>query len=341
MKVGLLLDEKFLDHHAPAGHPERGERLIAIGQALAGEGLVARTKALAPRAATEEELRRVHRGDFVDRLRQIVPGRAGQLDADTYFSPRSWQAATLAAGAAVDMALAARAGEIEAGAAFVRPPGHHAEPGRAMGFCLLNNVAIAAAAARAAGTERVAIVDWDVHHGNGTQRAFWADPRVLYVSLHQFPYYPGTGDADEIGEGAGRGATVNLPLAAGMGDAEYLYAFDEVVSPALARFRPQLVLVSAGFDAHARDPLGGMRVTEEGFRQMTRRLVATGVPVVAVLEGGYDLGALARSSVAMVRELCEPGALSPPAGEPSLLVVRAVDRTKAALGGTWKLGGSP
>ena len=212
MSVGLVIDELFLEHRSDEVHPERPERLLAIGQALADSGLGGRATRVPVRAVTDEELGRVHDAALIELLEKNLPGRSGYLDGDTYYSPGSWRAARAAAAAAVDLVTAALSGEHPRGLAAVRPPGHHATPSRPMGFCIFNNVAVAAAAARAAGCARVAVVDWDVHHGNGTQDAFYADPTVMYVSTHQYPFYPGSGAAAEIGEGAGTGTTVNLPL---------------------------------------------------------------------------------------------------------------------------------
>ena len=261
-------------------------------------------RVIEPRPATRDELLRVHDAAYVDAI-DAVEGRAAMLDADTFTSPESVEVARLAAGAAVQAAEHAL-DTGETAFALVRPPGHHAERGTAMGFCLFNNIAVAAAAAVARGLERVAVVDIDVHHGNGTQWMFYGDPRVFYVSTHQFPFYPGTGAADETGTGAGQGFTLNIPLAAGARDGDYEQAY-ATIAAALDRYAPQLLLVSAGYDAHAEDPLASMRVTTGGYAEIVRTLVSaarrTGCPLALVTEGGYDLDALAACLEATLTEL--------------------------------------
>jgi len=295
MGNALLVDDARFDHHAPLGHhPERPERLTAARAGL--QGASATFQRIAPRPATDEELARVHDPRFVASLAKLR-GESGYLDPDTYVSAESVDVARLAAGSLVAMVDALLDGPTQRGIALLRPPGHHARPARAMGFCLLNNIAIAAAHARARGLGRVAIVDWDVHHGNGTQEMFWREPGVLYVSTHQFPFYPGTGDVEEVGEGPGKGYTVNVPLIAGGGDDVYAGAFERIVLPVVEAYAPELVLVSAGFDAAARDPLAQMQVSSGAFGWMARGLAriadATAKGRMAlVLEGGYDLVAL-------------------------------------------------
>lgn len=295
--LALVDDPLFCEHVAPAGHPERAERLHAARSAIAHADLDLLRVDLAARSATDDELARVHTESYLERLGQAA-GRSGYFDEDTFYSASSVDAARAGAGAALVITDALLDGRADFGLALVRPPGHHARPSGAMGFCLLNNVALAAAHARARGIDRVAIVDFDVHHGNGTQEAFYADPSVLYVSLHQSPLYPGSGAARETGVGDGRGYTVNIPLSAGADDAVYGAAFDRIVSPVLETYQPGLLLFSAGFDAHGRDPLAQMNMTDAGFRALVRRTLAAirpGVGVGIALEGGYDLVGLGSS----------------------------------------------
>jgi acetoin utilization deacetylase AcuC-like enzyme len=243
-----------------------------------------------------------------------MEGRTGHLDPDTYCSPRSFDVARLAAGATIDLSLAVASGAASSGFALVRPPGHHAETNRPMGFCLVNQIALAAQVLRdRAGLERIAIVDWDVHHGNGTQEIFAAERDVLFISLHQYPHYPGSGSLDERGHGRGEGSTLNLPMPAGCGDAEYGAVFDAVVLPALREFRPEMILISAGFDAHARDPMASMELSNSAFGRFAAQLRSLaddicGGRLLLALEGGYDLEALGQSVVAVLESLCGPEA---------------------------------
>ena len=288
----LISSPRFQEHTTPPGHPERPERAEVFDQvAVAWRDKGGRV--VEPRPATRQELLRVHAAAHVDAM-EAARGRAVMLDADTFTSPESYEIARLAAGAAVQAAEHALDTR-ETAFALVRPPGHHAERDKAMGFCLFNNVAVAAAAAIARGLSRVAIVDIDVHHGNGTQWTFYADPKVLYVSTHQFPFYPGTGAADETGTGAGKGFTFNLPLAAGAADAEYAAAY-RTIAGVLETYAPELLLVSAGFDAHEDDPLASMRLTTAGYGAVVKALADAaariGCAMALVTEGGYDLDAL-------------------------------------------------
>ncbi len=322
----LVADDRLFDEHRPRGyHPERPERLGAARRALfRAETAGIPAHRIAPRDATMEQLYEAHDRAYVDTL-AALQGREARIDADTYVGARSVEAARRAAGSAAALVESLVDGEHGAtvGVALVRPPGHHATREAGMGFCLFNNAAVAAYAALRKGLSRVAIVDWDVHHGNGTQDIFWEDGRVLYLSLHQFPFYPGTGAAEEVGTADGKGATVNVPLSAGAGDAAYSAAFHEIVEPVLADFAPELILVSAGFDAHERDPLAAMRVTAQGYATMARSLAraaaaSAGGRVAVLLEGGYDLGALEDSLFETLAAFSSaPGAHAPqpPFGE--------------------------
>ena len=301
-KTGLIYDPRYLEHDMGAGHPESPNRLRAIMQRLEQTGLAARLTRIEPRKAEDEWVTQVHRPGYVATLNEKAPasGRLS-LDADTSMSPGSLTAAYLAAGGALAGVDAIMAGQVQQVFCAVRPPGHHAEAGRAMGFCLFNNVAIAARyAQKRYGLQRVLIVDWDVHHGNGTQHSFEADPSVLFFSTHQYPHYPGTGRATERGNGSAEGYTINVPMEAGEGDEEYRAVFRKVLIPAADAFKPDLVIISAGFDAHRDDPLASMALTEEGYADLTA--LVTGIAMrhcqgrlLSSLEGGYHLPALAAS----------------------------------------------
>jgi acetoin utilization deacetylase AcuC-like enzyme len=337
--TGIVLDERMLAHDPGAGHPERPDRLRVLQHHLGGAAGLIRIGA---RPASEDEIALVHTPALIER----VAATAGQpcviFDPDTRTSPGSWEAARLAAGGLLDLCDAVLADEVGNGVALVRPPGHHAERARAMGFCLFNNVAIAAAHLRRLGVARVVIVDWDLHHGNGTQHIFEHDPDVLYISTHQYPYYPGTGAVDEVGEGAGAGRTLNLPFPAGFGDREFERAFAEVVVPVCRQFAPEFVLISAGFDCDIRDPLGGLAVTPGGIAAMARALVdladeyAQG-RIVGVLEGGYDLKAIVDGVDTLLGTL--RGARTVPAlatGDPRRLDP-LLERIRAAHAPFWRL----
>jgi acetoin utilization deacetylase AcuC-like enzyme len=304
--VLVATDPLFAEHDPGRGHPERPARLDAV---LAGLDMVGLDRTdltdLGRRPATRAEIERVHPAEYLDALERVCASGGGPLDADTAVSERSFEAAICAAGAGLAAIEALDAGGSDSAFLAIRPPGHHAVPTHAMGFCLLNNVAIAAAALVDRG-ERVVVVDWDAHHGNGTQEIFESSPAVLYVSLHEWPLYPGTGRLDEMGTGAGLGTTLNLPVPAGTTGDVYLEALDTVVAPAVEHFAPTWVLVSAGFDAHRADPLTGLGLSAGDFADLTARVAAFAPApgrLVVFLEGGYDLKALCDSVAATVGTL--------------------------------------
>ncbi|NJL04430.1 MAG: histone deacetylase [Chloroflexaceae bacterium] len=308
MTTAIVTDERYLIHTDPT-HVERAERLLSIQRALDTSGVRAMVQQLAPRPATQDELLAVHTTDHVDTINRYAVRGGGYIDTDTYMVEGTLEAAYLAAGGAITAVAAVLQGTAPNAFAFVRPPGHHATPDRAMGFCLFNNIAVAARAAlQQFGLARVAIVDYDVHHGNGTQDIFYGDGQVLFCSTHAAPYYPGTGRVDEIGTGDGAGATLNVPMPYGVGDVGYQQVFQQVIIPALHRFQPQLILVSAGYDAHWSDPIGPMVVSVQGFTSMTKMLAdAAGElcdgRIVLVLEGGYNLEAVGASALASLQVL--------------------------------------
>ena len=358
MKRGFaLVDDKLFDsHECDELHPERPARLHAARQALDHLPEEFERVTLPARDASDEEILRVHTAAYMQRIDQAA-GLKGHFDADTYYAPLSVRAARRAAGGAIAIAEQLMTKQVPLGLALVRPPGHHATADRAMGFCLLNNVAIAAAHVRDLGLDRVAIIDWDVHHGNGTQDIFYADPHVLYVSLHQWPFYPGTGAVSECGVGEGRGYTVNVPLSAGANGAVYLAAFERIINPILHGYAPELVLISAGFDAHQRDPLAAMRLIDSNYAELFEAIY-DGLPMGAgglvpgigiVLEGGYDLEAL-KGSIRSTLETAlqctsnrRPERPSPPeearlAGELSPAHLQDLERAEAAQREYWALG---
>ncbi|HEY8448621.1 MAG TPA: histone deacetylase [Thermomicrobiales bacterium] len=305
--TALLRSQRFRDHRA-SHHPERPERLDAIDAELERQRLLADPRDLPFAPAELNDVERVHNPWYVEALERASEHGGGWLDHDTYVCPDSYEIALLAAGAAVAAVDAVLDGHAPRAFALIRPPGHHATPERGMGFCLFNNVAIAAGHALSRGLERVMIVDWDVHHGNGTQDAYYDTDAVLFCSIHQYPFYPGTGSTAENGLGKGDGYTLNIPLRAGQRDEDYLRVMNEVIVPAARKYRPELVLVSAGYDAHGADPIGGMRLTEAGFAELAKRVAAIAEEqcdgrMALVLEGGYDMTALARSVAATIRAL--------------------------------------
>ena len=343
MALILISSGRFAEHQTPPGHPECPERADVM-DVIASEWRRQGGEVAAPPLATHKQLARVHDAGYLERIAGTA-GRAVVLDPDTYTSSETYEIARLAAGAAVDAVERAMGGHHQQALALVRPPGHHAERAQAMGFCIYNNIAVAAAHARTVGAARVAIVDYDVHHGNGTQHMFESSPDVLYISTHQFPYYPGTGAVDEVGRGVGEGFTVNVPLVVGAVDADYQLVFSDVIAPALRQFKPDLLLVSAGFDAHERDPLGGMRLTAGGFAAMTMELRRVAEDccegrMAMVTEGGYDFLALAESLRAVVSVLSLDRAAAPDWPTSDFVSPSrgraAVSAAQAALGRFWK-----
>src|SRR5271166_2439607 len=343
LKTGIVADRRYLKHFAGRAHPERPERaevMIEMTESLTRPDL----KFMAPREATDEEIASCHVPEYVATVARTSSIDRFDFDPDTHSSRDTYGTALLSAGGVLTAVEAVADGAIANGFAIVRPPGHHALPNRAMGFCFFNNVAIAAKLLiESRGLKRVMIVDWDVHHGNGIQDIFYESPEVLYVSTHQFPHYPGTGSLHEIGYAAGMGFTVNLPMLAEFGDAEYLRVFDRLIMPIGRHFKPEFILVSSGFDGHFRDPLAQMRLTEAGFGSMARRVKrlaaeCCGGKMVAALEGGYDLAAIAESGRAVIdefgRDPDEP--IRPDDGGDRAMPM--IERAAQNVGRFWNLG---
>lgn len=342
MSLILISSSRFTDHVTPPGHPERVER-GQVMQAVSSDWQQRGGIVKEPRRATRGELLRVHSERHLATIDQTA-GHAVSLDADTFTSPQSRDVALLAAGAAllaVEMIVQAATTRV---LALVRPPGHHAERDKAMGFCLYNNVAAAAAHALAFGLERVVVVDYDVHHGNGTQWIFYEEARVLYISTHQYPFYPGTGAAEDVGRGKGLGYTVNIPLEAGATDGDYDEVFKAIVIPVIDQFKPELLMISAGFDAHEQDPLARMRLSTNGYSALTKWLCDAADRhchgrVVAVTEGGYDLAAFKACLMSTVEILAgqPPVSAHDSAAAASPRSRTAIAAVRAAHGKYWKL----
>ena len=298
MRFGIVLDELFTRHCTPEKHPECPDRIRSISRKLTAWEEFSDLEKIPPSRAEEESILLVHTEGYFQRLRKTAGVGLHQIALDTYVGPESFEIALAAAGSVISLVDRLLSGRIDAGFAAVRPPGHHAESDRAMGFCLFNNVAVAAEwAIRLGEVQKIAIIDFDVHHGNGTQRIFYSRPDVLYISTHQFPFYPGTGQFTEVGKGEGRGFNVNLPISAGMGNYFYLMLYTNLVIPILREFQPQLILVSAGYDGHWDDPLAGMNLDTSGFGHIISLLNSVAEQVcdgriLYVLEGGYNLKVL-------------------------------------------------
>jgi acetoin utilization deacetylase AcuC-like enzyme len=336
--TGLVSDSRFRQHDPGPGHPERPERLLVLEELFASDRFRDLPR-IDARAALEDEVERVHTAELLEAVADSAGRPYTSFDGDTTASAGSFEAACLAAGAAIELADAVHDRQVDSGFAALRPPGHHAERDRAMGFCLFNNVAIVARHLQARrGVERVLILDWDVHHGNGTQHSFYSDPAIMYVSLHQYPFYPGTGAADECGVGSGAGRTVNVPMPSGCSDPEYYAALRDVILPVAREFDPQFVLVSAGFDAHEIDPLASMCLSTDAYTGMTHAMTSLADEcadgrLLMLLEGGYSLEAL-RDSVAVVLDaLAEPKAFAPSEGE----LTPWGAATRRAMSSYWKI----
>lgn len=315
-RTGIVKDNRYLQHSAGFAHPESPERLRAVYDMLASPAMAGKFTEIEAREATHAEIGTIHSSSYID----FVAGTAGRecvmLDPDTATSPETYSIAKLAAGGVLNAIDSVVEGRVDNAFAFVRPPGHHAEPDAAAGFCIFNNIAIGAMhAVLKHGMQKVLIVDWDLHHGNGTQHSFYDDQRILYFSTHQYPYYPGTGALDEIGRGKGKGYTVNVPLSGGAGDDAFVKIFRRILVPVAEEFRPEIVLVSAGFDIYFQDPLGSMRVTPEGFAALTRILMNVADEcckgrLVASLEGGYNISGLMKSAKAVLKEMSDETVVS-------------------------------
>ncbi len=307
-KVGFLYDDIFLEHETPEWHPESKERLIAIINTLKNSDVWDKLIHINPVKAEYKDIEAVHTHEYVERIKNSRPGYA---DPDTYISANSLEASLYAAGAVIEAIERCKKGEVERAFCTVRPPGHHAEADRAMGFCIFNNVAVGTRYAQKIGYKKIFIIDFDVHHGNGTQHMFEEDDTVFYFSTHQYPHYPGTGNETETGRGKGKGFTYNMPMKHGSGDKEYFSAYNDVLPNLVKKFEPDMILVSAGYDIRAEDPLSGIRVSDEGIREIVHGILScsslvtrhSSLPFIFALEGGYDLQALGKSVLLTIKEM--------------------------------------
>jgi acetoin utilization deacetylase AcuC-like enzyme len=300
-KVGFIYDDIFLKHATPDWHPERKERLIQIVSTLKESALWEHLMHIKPLRATYEEIALVHTHNYINRIKT---SGVGHLDPDTYMSEETLEAALYAAGAVIEAVEQCKKGEIKRAFCAVRPPGHHAEAEKAMGFCIFNNIAIGARYAQKRGYKKVFIIDFDVHHGNGTQHIFEEDDTIFYFSTHEFPHYPGTGKSSERGIGKGKEYTFNIPMPQGSGDKEYITAYQSTLPPLVKTFEPDIILVSAGYDLHKNDPLSGIKVSDEGIRSIIHSILScSSNPFIFALEGGYNLSALGESVKITIEEM--------------------------------------
>ncbi len=345
-KTALIYDPIFLEHKTGSKHPEKPERLLAVMSHLKETGMISKLTQVKPRKATMDEISSVHAKDYVSELKDFTKKGGGYLDLDTIVSKDSFQAAAYAAGAALSGVDALIAGDFDNIFALVRPPGHHALSNWGMGFCIFNNLAIAARHAQKKGLKRVMILDFDAHHGNGIQDIFYSDPSVLYVSIHHHPFYPGTGFLNDVGIGEGKGYTVNFPLTSGLGDEAYVKILKELVSPITRQFKPDIIMLAAGFDGHHSDPLGGLGLTCKGYSKIAKIMLELAGEVckgrlLVSLEGGYDLIALSYSVATFISEMAGLGVeVEDPYGEavnPPRLEADLFESFKEMFAKYWKL----